>query len=165
LKLPSALVAILLTIEIAACDQHPVKAHIDPGWQVTWQPVRNFVTYGFGDASGTYFSGICDIHPVFVLLRGGYGSGVSKFKLTIDGQSWTLNAFQGEHSRGLFVDDPSFADRFANAKNDITFETDDGWKRSFRPAPELARFIQECRSLRQRDPDATGREAHWRDAL
>jgi hypothetical protein len=157
--------ATVFAVIVTACQQQPTKFSVDPGWQITWDPYRNFVRYGFGDASGAYFWGMCDRFPFFGVSDGNYGIGVSTFKLIIDGKSWDLQAFQGEHGRGLIVADPAFADRFATAKSDITFITDDGWKRSFRPAPELGRFIQECRSLRQRDPDAMGREAHLQEAL
>jgi hypothetical protein len=131
-----------------------------PGWEYKRDKYRNVAIFHFVDGEGTEFSGVCDIGPIFMLTGGNYPSGSETFDLTIDDRTWTLRVFKGRHGRGLPIDDPTFADRFARARNRITIRVG-AWNRALKPAPELAWFVEQCRSMRKRDPGAIGKGSEF----
>lgn len=142
---------------LACSPKRHYQGSVDPGWHHGWDQYRNHVAYGFGDRAGSFFAGTCDRYPIFALLNGDYGWSGRTFVLTVDRKSWKRDIFYGTDGGGLMLDDPRFAEVFAKAKNRITFRVDNGWTREMKPAPELAQFVDQCRSLRVRDPEAIGR--------
>ena len=146
-----------------ACKDKRMQYPPDPGWHYHWTEYRNEFRYGLNDGGDTEFVGYCDSGPVFLLKNGNWSFAPKSFTLSIDDRSWQLEYHQLQHGYALVIDDPALADRFAEAKRLIKFRANDGWERSFDPAPELSRFVDECRSLRNVDPDAMGREARWKE--
>jgi len=150
-------VTICFLLALAGCSNEQAKKFSRaPGWTTSLDKYRNGVFFRFADPSDTTFSGICDSRPVFGLYGGDYPAFSERFTLTIDRQSWDLSAFQGEHGRSLPVDDPQFVDLFRAAKQRISFRVGPNWVRSFRPSPLLRAFVDKCRVMRIRDPEANG---------
>lgn len=148
---------ICLLLALAGCSSEPTKKFIrPPGWTTSLDKYRNGVFFRFADASDTTFSGMCDSRPVFSLNGGDYPLHSKRFTLTIDERAWELSAFQGEHGRSLPVDDARFVDILRGAKQRITFRVGQNWTRSFRPSPLLRAFVDKCRAMRIRDPEADG---------
>jgi hypothetical protein len=146
-----------LLLALAGCSGEPTKKFDRAlGWTMSRSKFRNYVFYRFGDAADTRFGGVCQSRPVFSLDGGDYPMLSERFSLTIDGRTWELSAFEGEHGRSLFVDDPRFVDVFRDAKQRISFRVGATWVRSFRPSPLLRTFIDECRVMRIKDPGAQG---------
>jgi hypothetical protein len=144
-------------LALTACSSEETKEFTrSPGWTTSLDKYRNDVFFRFADASDTTFSGICDSRPVFGLYGGDYPALPERFTLTIDRESWELDAFQGEHGRSLPIDDPRFVELFRGAKQRISFRVGPSWERSFRPSPLLRAFIDKCRAMRIRDPEANG---------
>lgn len=148
---------VILLLACSACKEKSEQYSPDPGWHYRWTPYRNEVRYGLNDGGETEFVGYCGSVPVFILRDGNWPFATKSFTLNIDGRSWQLAYHQLEHGKALVIDNAALADRFAKAKRLITFRANNGWERRFRPAPELSRFVDECRSLRMVDPDALAR--------
>lgn len=150
-------VMICLILALIGCSSEQTKTFTRaPGWTTSLDKYRNGVFFRFADTSDTTFSGICDSRPVFGLYGGDYPLFAEWFTLTIDGRAWELRAFQGQHGRSLPVDDPQFVELLRSAKQRISFRVGRNWVRSFRPSPLLRAFVDECRAMRIRDPDADG---------
>lgn len=156
--LPTMLrMALCLMFVLASCSNEKKENSVRaPGWTAYLDKYRNAVFFRFADRADTTFNGVCDSRPFFALYGGDYPDWSESFTLTIDRQSWNLSAFQGEHGRSLPVDDPQFVDLFRNAKQRISFRVGPNWVRSFRPSPLLRAFIDKCRAMRIRDPEAMG---------
>jgi len=88
---------------------------------------------------------------VFGVHNGSYGDYVKAF-VTIDGKTWSLKVAEGIESHALLAyDQPQIVEALRTARRLIRFKTDDGWSREFRPAPELAQMIDQCRSILEAD--------------
>jgi len=147
---------IVLALVVSACSagsSNPPNAKI--GWSSKSDLYRISLFYYFGDRSGTRFAATCDAFPIFAILDGNYVNETGTFRLIIDDHSWDLQSWAGEHGRGLLIDEPQFADAFANARKRVIFRVGN-WRRSFKPTPQLASFIAKCRAMRKIDPDADG---------
>lgn len=135
---------------VLSCDSHPLKRD-SAGWTYNSAGYMNFLTFNFGDADGTRFVGKCDSVPIFVLQRGGYPPGAERMRLSVDDQSWDLEVFQGEHSRGVIIDQPAIVAGIAHASDTIALQSG-GWQRQLKPSPLLRKFVDVCRARRKIDP-------------
>jgi hypothetical protein len=148
--------ALCFSIVLAGCSSdNGQQSKRAAGWTMSRDKYRNAVFYRFADKAGTRFIGICDSRPVFGLYGGDYPTS-SKFTLRVDGKNWEIAAFDGADGRSLPIFEPLFAEIFRNAKWQITFRVGKNWVRSFTPSPLLKNFVDECRAMRLKDPDALG---------
>ncbi|HEU5481485.1 MAG TPA: hypothetical protein VFU80_00120, partial [Sphingomicrobium sp.] len=117
-----------------------------PGW--SYRPASGGHSVGlffnFADAEETVFFGMCQKgEPTFGIGGGNYPLGATQFTLTVDGRSWDLPAFQGNHGRMLFVDDREPAEAIARAKRVVAFRVRE-WERQLRPDRPLHQFASDC---------------------
>jgi hypothetical protein len=141
---PAMRTALATAVLIAAAACRPAEQE-QQRWQYR-QPAPGYVArvdYVFGDSASTRFVGRCDGEPVFMLAGGDYPLGSTKFTLIVDGQSWELPAFQGEHGRLLIVEAAGPQSAITKAKRLIAFRVGN-WQRQFRPGPLLQRFAEDC---------------------
>lgn len=127
---------------LTACGGHQPES----GWE--YRPDNGAssakVVYNFGDGEGTELVGDCDGEPTFFLRGGAWQTGTSQFTVSVDGKSWVLPTFEGEHGHALFVERLEAQPAIANARHLIEFRVG-AWRREIIPATPLEQFARECR--------------------
>jgi hypothetical protein len=143
MRLPISIIALL---GLASCHQREADQETQ-GWQLmpSSGAYEGNLTFNFADGQKTAFVARCNGSPWFMLYGGDYSNEPDYFTLNVDGHSWTLHVSRSEHGRGLFVDTAGPANAVAAATRRIEFQVGN-WKRDIRPGPELAKFVQACKS-------------------
>ena len=80
---------------------------------------------------------------MFALFGGSYPERADEFILTVDGKSWTLPAFQGQHGRGLLVEQAEPNAAIARANKLVVFQVG-SWRRQLQAGPLLRVFGAAC---------------------
>lgn len=142
-----AVIFALAAALLAACNDrsHAQEAlAVTPGSSAGWHTLREgsklTLVYEFPDGT-TQFLGLCDERPVFSYLIGERPEGEAI--VVADGTRLTPHGV----NNALFLDEPADVDRIAKARTAIALELP-GWQRAFKPPPDIARFVEECRRTR-----------------